>query len=54
MTGRSNEAMERSGARDGGLRSAGGPRAADTEVTIVRGQMFARRSLPARYAARHH
>jgi hypothetical protein len=40
--------MERSGARDGALRSAAEPRAAEKEVVIVCGQMFARRSLPDR------
>jgi len=43
--------MERSGAHDGKRRRGGRFRTAEKEVMIVNGQMFARRSLPGRYAA---
>jgi hypothetical protein len=46
----SNEAMERSGAHDGKRRCGGRFRAAEKEVMLVYGQMFARRSSPGRYA----
>jgi hypothetical protein len=43
--------MERSGAHDGKGRCHGWFRTAEKEVMIVFGQMFARRSLPDRWAA---
>jgi hypothetical protein len=48
---RSNEAMERSRAHDGRRRRGGRLQTAEKEVKIVSGEMFARRSLPGRWAS---